>query len=274
MIKTTLVAALMALPAGAAFATAYTIDLNTPGSTAMTGGSPSTINGALYNFDNIGSGSGTYTDMFRVQANNTESGYNYDGAAKAPFDQVGGVGNPHQLVTDIPVVTINGTQYMRLNFDANNKAGLTMTDFRMYVNNSGTPVLVSTTGSLSSLGSLIYDFNGGAGGPNTLTMTAFPSGSGTDNMTINIPLTLLYQNDPGFNPATANVYFYAAFSNSDSGFEEFAIDKSITTNVGNTPVSLAPEPKTVWGGGGMVAIGLAGLVAKRRKRDGLEAVRL
>src|SRR5205085_5548914 len=126
------------------------------------------------------------------------NGYNYDGASAVPFDQVGGVGIPHQLLTSIPVVTIGGTQYMRLNFDANNSGGLTLTDFRMYVNNSGNPVYVNSTSNLSSLGQLVYDFN--AGGSNTLTMTAFPSGSGTDNMSINIPVSLIFNH--GFNLTT------------------------------------------------------------------------
>lgn len=241
------------LPLGAAYGTAYSIDLSTPGGSV-------TINSAQFNYDNISSGSGTYTDMFRVHASGTEQGYNYDGASAAPFDQVGGVGIPHQLLTAIPVVTIGGVKYMHLNFDANNAGGLVLTDFRMYVNNSGNSVFVNSTANLGNLGTLVYDFN--AGGSNTLTMTAFPSGSGTDNMSINIPISVLVGQN--FNLSTANVYFYAAFSSSDGGFEEFAIDKSLTTNVGTT---LLPEAQPIWGGAGMAALGVVGMVVARRRRQ-------
>lgn len=253
--KTALFASFAVLPLTAVYGTAYTIDLTDPSASVS-------INGALFNFDNISSGSGTYTDMFRVHANGTEQGYNYDGASTVPLDQVSGVGLPHQLLTSIPVVTINGTQYMRLNFDANNAVNLTLTDFRMYVNTSGSPVLVTSTSNLSNLGTLIYDFN--AGGANTLAMSAFTSGSSTDDMSINIPLSLVL--GQGFDLSTANVYFYASFTNANSGFEEFAIDKSQPTTVGAVS-SLLPEAQPVWGGGAMAALGLAGVVVARRRRQ-------
>lgn len=240
------------LPVTAVYGTAYSIDLTNSSSSVS-------VNGTLFNYDNISSGSGSYTDMFRVHASGTQSGYNYDGASAVPFDQVGGVGIPHQLLTSIPIVTIGGTQYMRLNFDANNTGGLTLTDFRMYVNNSGSPVYVNSTSNLSSLGTLVYDFN--AGGSNTLTMTAFPSGSGTDNMSINIPVSFIL--NQGFNLSTANVYFYANFTNTDGGFEEFAIDKSQPVTV----ASLLPEAQPIWGGAGMAALGLGGMVVARRRRQ-------
>jgi len=250
--KIALCAFLAILPVAAVYGTAYSIDLTNPSASV-------TVNGAQFNYDNISSGSGSYTDMFRIHANSTQEGYNYDGASAAPFDQVGGVGVPHQLVTGLPVVTIGGTQYIRLNFDANNSSGLVLTDFRMYVNNSGTPVYVNSTGSLSSLGTLIYDFN--AGGANTLTMTAFKSGSGTDDMTINIPVSLVFGQN--FNWSTATAYFYAKFTSADGGFEEFAIDKSQPTTIS----SLLPEARPIWGGAGMVALALGGMVVARRRRQ-------
>jgi len=243
--------ALAALSGPPAYGTAYTIDLTNPSSSV-------TINGAQFNYDNISSGSGGYTDMFRLKATPTEQGYNYDGASSAPFDQVGGVGIPHQLLKDIPVVTIGGVQYLRLNFDANNSAGLTLTDFRMYVNTSGTSQYVTSTANLSNLGTLVYDFN--AGGSNTLTITALPSGSGTDNMSINIPLS--YVLNKGFNSNTANVYFFASFSGADGGFEEFATDKSQPVTFG----SLIPEAQTTWGGATMALLGLVGIVVTKRRQ--------
>ena len=245
---------LAAIPSAAVYGTAYTIDLTNPSSSV-------TINGAQFNFDNISSGSGSYTDMFRVKNTGTESGYNYDGNSKPiPFDQVGGVGIPHELLGSLPVVTLNGTQYMRLNFDANNSAGLTLTDFRMYVNTGGSSVYVTSTANLANLGTLVYDFNAGAGGPNTLTITALPSGSGTDNMSINIPLSVVL--GQGFDANTDNVYFFASFTNTDGGFEEFATDKSQIVTVG----SLIPEAQTVWGGAGMAILGLVGIISTNRRR--------
>jgi hypothetical protein len=262
LVKLALLALFIGLPLGASYGTAYTIDLGNSTSSVS-------INGALFNFDNISSGSGTYTDMFRIQKNGTELGYNYDGASAAPFDQVGGVGNPHQLLNGIPVVTINGVQYMRLNFDANNADNLTLTDFRMYVHTGGSTVLVSATANLSNLGTLVYDFNaGGAPGTNSLKMINFPSGSGTDNMSINIPLSVL--NGYNFNPSVDNVYFFATMTNATSGFEEFAIDKSQPVVVG----SLVPEAHTTWGGAALAILGMGGIVVAnhRRRKAGAEAV--
>jgi hypothetical protein len=251
--KIILCAACAILPLSAAYSTDYSIDLTNTSASAN-------VNGTLFNYDNISSGSGSYTDMFRVQSNTTEQGYNYDGASAVPFDQVGGVGVPHQLLSGLPVVTIGGVQYIRLNFDANNANGLVLTDFRMYVNDSGNPVYVTDTASLGNLGTLVYDFN--AGGANTLTMTKFKSGSGTDDMSINIPLSLV--TGQGFNLSTANAYFFATFTNSGSGFEEFAVDKSLTTTVGTT---LLPEAQPIWGGAGMAALGVVGMVVARRRRQ-------
>jgi hypothetical protein len=246
-----------ALPLSAAYGTPYTVDLTSPSASAS-------INGALFNYDNISSGSGSYTSMFRIQNNTTEQGYNYDGTSALPFDQQGGVAIPHQLLSALPVVTIGGVQYIRLNFDANNANGLVLTDFRMYVNDSGSPVYVTSTANLSNLGTLVYDFN--AGGANTLTMTKFKSGSGTDDMSINIPLSVIM--GQGFNLSTANAYFFATLTSSNSGFEEFAVDKSLTTTVGTT---LLPEARPIWGGAGMAALAAVGMVVARRRRQAADA---
>jgi hypothetical protein len=250
-------AALAALSLGAAYGTDYSIDLTNTSASVN-------INGTIFQYDNVSSGSGSYTDMFRVQHTTTQQGYNYDGPLAAPFDQVGGVGIPHQLVTALPVVTIGGVQYIHLNFDANNADGLVLTDLRMYVNDSGNPVYVNSTANLSNLGTLVYDFN--AGGANTLTMTKFKSGSGTDDMAINIPLSVVA--GQGFNFNTASAYFFATFTNTTGGFEEFAIDKSLTSNVGNT---LLPEARPIWGGASMAALGLVGMVVARRRKAAAKA---
>jgi hypothetical protein len=232
----------LSLGSDSARATAFTIDLTDTAASV-------TINGALFNYDNINSGSGTYTRMFAIQANGTESGYNFAGANPLPFDQKGGSFLPNQNLGDIPVVTIGGQQYLQFVFDANDAAPLTMTDFRVFIDNTTLPnngtVKITNEANIGDLGTLVYDFN--AGGPNTLEMTAFEAGSGTDDLSINIPLANFL---PFFGQNGADVYVFMKFTGGDSGFEELAIDRSITT----TFSTLVPEANTIWGGATMIAL--------------------
>jgi hypothetical protein len=257
--KLALSACALFLGSAAAWATAYTLD------TTVVGDSES-INGALFNQSQSPSGSGGYTDLFRIQYNGTESGYNYAGPGnQAPFNQSGGVGMLHINLEDLPVVNIGGINYVQLHFDANNSNGLTFTDFRIYQHsdpsNQDTQILVTTEANLGNLGTLVYSMLGtNAGGSNTLTLTDFPSGSGTDNMTINIPVDNFLL--PGWNNKD-DLYIFAKTTSSDGGFEEFAFLQGTGTSIG----TVTPEAHTVWGGGVMVASLLVGsMVQRRRKR--------
>src|SRR5262249_49120182 len=162
--------------------------------------------------------------------------------------QDNGVGIFHVNLQTLPFVTIGGVNYVQFNFDANNSGGLTFTDFRVYQHsdpsNLDPQILVTSEANLGNLGTLVYSMLAtNAGGTNTLTLTAFPSGSGTDNMTMNIPVANFTFSGWSM---TDDIYIYARMTNADSGFEEFAYLQG-----GQTLTSIIPEAHTVWGGGAM-----------------------
>jgi hypothetical protein len=93
-------------------------------------------------------------------------------------------------------------------------------------------------------------------GSNSLLFYNVPNGSGNSDYTINIPLSWVVGSGTG-----DHVYIYMQYTGADGGFDELAIDKGITSNYGNTP--LTPEAHTVWGGISIAAI-LAGAFIRRR----------
>jgi len=249
--------------AGAAkvHATAYSIDL-TAGS-----GDQVNIGGVIFAQGQVGAGSGVYTRLFAIQNTGVEQGYNYDGAGTLPFDGKTGSFNPQLDLGLVPVVTIAGIKYLNFTIDLNQSAStITLTDFRFYVEsdpsntNTALPKVTSTanldsTLAASGTGVKVYSF-----GSNTLLMNNVPSGSGASDYTINIPMSWVMGSGTG-----DNVYVFIAYTGADSGFEELAIDKGITSNFGN---SQTPEPGTVWGGLSIAAVlGGGGYFKRRKKQD-------
>ena len=205
--------------------------------------------------------------FFRVQKNGTESGYNYAGSPP-PFDQSNGVGILHVNLGDLTLANIGGVNYVSIHFDGNNNAGLTWTDFRVFQHSDPTnldPVLLASTETDINnlvLGALVYDMLGtNTGGANTLQITAFSSGSGTDDMTINIPVANFLGAGYSLND---DIYFWTKMTGGQGGFEEFAYLQTGAT----VAASLVPEAHSIWGGGAMVAsLLVGGLVQQRRRRS-------
>lgn len=259
--KLALTAVVLSLGSVAARATAFSLDLTNTAASAN-------VNGALWQYSNAASGSGGYTSLFRVQNSGTESGYNYAGTPK-PFDQVNGVGIYHVNLGDLTTVNIAGIDYVSIHFDANNANNLVFTDFRIFQHsdpsNLDPQLLASTEGALPTLGNLVYDMLGtNTGGANTITLTAFKSGSGTDDMMINIPLSNFTSAGYSLND---DIYFWTKMTGATGGFEEFAY-----LQTGNTvTAALTPEAHTIWGGGVMVASLLVGGMIRRRKAATVQA---
>lgn len=260
--KLALVACALVLGNSAARAAALDINL------ASGSGDVENIGGTLFVQGQVGSGSGVYTSLYRLQrsgGSSTERGYNNFSASSPNFDQVGGVGILQINLADLPVVNIAGTNYISINFDINNASGLTFTDFRIYLNsdptNTNTPISVTSEANLGNLGSLVYTMDGtSAGGTNTLQMNNIPTGSGTDDMTINIPLSY-FTSIPGWT-LTDDVYIWANLSGATGGFEEFAF----VLGGPDVESTLIPEAHTVWGGGAMVVGLLLGGIWQRRRK--------
>lgn len=242
-------------------------DTTTPGTAAFTASG----NGGVYQAFTTGSGSGVYTALYRIQANSNEgagtfeSGYNWDyvnGSGGAPFDQKTGVGILDLDLGQVPMVTINGGQYLQFLIDLNeNDAQITLTEFRVYIqhdnaNGNSIDTRVTTEAGLASLGTIAYDldynYSANSAVANTLDITP-KNGSGTSDISVNIPLARFL----GFQ-TTDNVYIWMKFTNSEAGFEEAAI----YVGASNTFSSL-PEPGT--GLGGLLMLGMAGSMRMRRR---------
>src|SRR5262249_175171 len=140
-----------------------------------------TDNGAIFNAFTTNSGSGTYTALYRVDASggnpNPERGYNYNdtaGGNAAPYDQKGGVGTRNLDLGDIPVVTVNGKQYLEFLNDINESGNdnlITITELRVYItpnNVAGNNLTIyepneanlgTTVGGTSTLGKLVYSLD-------------------------------------------------------------------------------------------------------------------
>lgn len=234
-------------------------DFTTPSSATFSASG----NGGIYQAFDTGSGSGTYTALFRIQANSTERGYNYDYAngGTAPFDQKSGVGTLDLDLGSVPLVTIGGSQYLQFLVDVNeNDSLVTLTEWRIYIDTDNAvgntdDIRVTTEAGLGALGTVVYDLDydyvNNVAVDNTLNVTP-KAGSGTSDISINMPLErfLGYQ-------STDNVYVWMKWTNTESGFEEAAIFVGATANF-----SSLPEPGTGLGAAAMLA--LAGSMRPRR----------
>jgi hypothetical protein len=184
---------------------------------------------------NIGSGTGGYNTFLALSGNDGNiAGFNSDdeGAVEPS--------NPDQdlsksetvLLASVPITTINGVQYYEIRVDLNeansNPDGqISLDGFQLYASGSST---IQTLGDLTNpmMAKLIYDLD--AGGDKSLLLSEVSTGSGTDDYSIFIPVTLFGD----ANPATTYLYVNAALGYEggdyveNSGFEEFNIQNAVT----------------------------------------------
>lgn len=230
---------------GASSAFATTVDL--------VNGDSGTINGAIFEWmDQQSTGTGVIDPFVRIQATGTEHGYNTS-YNPPPLDAKPGLWTHDLLLTDVPVVNVGGTDYLKFLLDINQTNVektdgnlLTMHALQIYLGATGG---MNTT-NISSLGTLIYDM--GVGNSVELDYDRNP-GSGAGDMYAYIPTSLI----TGSNPY---LYLYSAFGNpnpSNDGFEEWAV-------VG-TPTPPVPEPGTmILLGAGFLGLAIYG---KRRRNN-------
>jgi hypothetical protein len=177
--------------------------------------------GVLLNASTTGSGTGNYDSFLRLNATGTESGINSD--TNNLLDNKNGIWTHSLQVGDLQVTNIGGIDYYEIRLDLNeiqsgDSPNITLLDLRFF-----TSTAPADGGDLpSSFGDLtqVFDMSG------TQALIDTNHGSGTDDYTILIPVSLL-GNDPA-----AYFTLYAQFSGADDGFEEF---RALTTEFNPQP---------------------------------------
>jgi hypothetical protein len=200
-------------------------------------------------------GTGVIDSFVRIQNIGTEQGYNTDGRP-VPFDEKKDPNFTRSiLLSDVPIVTMNGVQYREFGLDINeqsagNKKYLSLDALRIYLSPSGN----MTTTNLNSLGQLVYNLD--ATGDNYIKLNyRLGSGSGSGDM-------FAYINNSLFTGTNPYVTLYSQFGlnySSGAGFEEWWIREGQVGGGGQPPI---PEPTSVL----LLGSGLAGLGVWRARR--------
>src|SRR5258706_1285376 len=221
-------------------------------------------NGAIfYSTDLRPTGTGVLQPFVRIQAKPTEEGYNTDGVIEFDTKDQAGSNWTHSItLSQVPIVTINGTAYREFVLDINeNKTAtgrfLSMNEFQVFVATS--PSLTGfdrTTMTFASPGATqVYDLDSGKNGDKVVRMDySQATGSGSGDM-------FAYVKDSCFTGKIGQyVYLYSKFGfpdTSDAGFEEWAVRPGTTTAV--------PLPASLWGG--LTLLGLLGAAQIRSRRQ-------
>jgi len=198
---------------------APTLDLTTAGSSGF-------VNGAYFEQDGNGSsGTGTIMSFVRISTNDAvEEGYNTD-YRPLEFDE-----NPSPtftrslLLSDVPIVNKGGIDYREFRLDINQSGGskslLSLDTIEIYLASAG-----NLTGYPASLGTKIFDLDGGSSDNWILLDADLAAGSGGgQDMTAFIPDSLFV--------GGTYVYLYSKLGESESsaypnndGFEEWSVLK-------------------------------------------------
>ncbi len=168
--------------------------------------------GVLYEGSTTGSGTGNYNSFVRINATNTETGFNTD--VNNQDDNKNGPWTHSLQVSSLDTVTIGTTDYYVIRLDLNeiqsgDSPNITLEDLQLF--RSAAPAVDDSFAGMTQ----VFDLG------SALSLVDTNHGSGTDDYVFYIPTSLFP--DP-------NQYFtlYAEFSGSDDGFEEFRALTSAT----------------------------------------------
>jgi hypothetical protein len=212
---------------------------------------PQEVNGSIFIFGGTnGTGTGIFPAFVQIQSNTqdtdedetTEEGFNTDwrdpGSDLSPvLDTKNALVHNHAIqLSQIPVVTIDGQEYLEFRLDLNEPGtgqDVSLEQLQLYWSDSA---------DLSSLGgaTLLYDMD--SDGDTAVTLIDWSNGSGQSDYVVRIPI-----NDAGLD-GSEYIYLYSYFSGIDDstggGFEEWSFD-AVNGPPDEGNASLALEKDTV-----------------------------
>lgn len=264
------VAAVLLLGGGKVPAALYNltnVTINGQGPDTFTANNGDTVNGAVISdgilvLNNLGSGSGQYRQLFKINAKDTIDGYNRRVTDKATtFESDVPIGfDPDITIADLAAVL----GYYVFAFDINEPSSsinrfLSLDELRIYVSTNGpndpSPLPINPS-ELSNLGDVVWDMQQEvvSGSRNDVVMDyTLATGSGTDDLLFYLPTSVFdgYSSD-------SYVYLYAQHGALEStvpgsgadagGFEEWAaytlLDQQNNPN-DPPPAPPIPEPSSL-----------------------------
>lgn len=248
-------AAMIALGLASNLASAVALSLTNPGNTGI-------LQDAVYLADNpdFPTGSGVINSFLRVQARNSEQGYNTD-FRPVQFDELTDpIHTRSLLLSDLSSVTIGTTSYYSFLLDTNepNSARqklITLNELQIYLGNSASLTGFTSESGFGANSTFVYSMDQGIDGDSSVTLNdSNGAGSGRADMYVLIPTVK-------FSGTNKYVYLYSAFTDTAGGFEEWATNGDCPPGEQcDGPPNETPEPGML----ALLGIGLLGFAMRRR----------
>jgi hypothetical protein len=198
------------------------------------------INGGFFTrADPQGTGSGNIQSFVRIQANGTEQGYNVNLPDITPeFDEKGGGFTHPLLISDVPIVRIDGVDYREFLLDVDEGG----TEKSRYISLDSMQIYLADSPDRTGypdLGVKIFDLDSLPTTDNWILLDAtLRSGSGSGDMFAYIPNSL-------FNvQAVQYVYLYSKFGGSDPEYPR-AHDSDGGPEEWSTRTDVTPPPPPI-----------------------------